>query len=206
MAADKVEAVAAAASPMPQADLPATAPAAAATAAHPEKTTDTATAAAAAAAAGNAAAAVGENGPGQEETAAAAATAAAAEEEEEMAVCITVHPPLIPTTTGAAAAPPLVLEPLAGIELVMQVRQLLAEIPQTCLYSAFRLVAVTPKGDGDGGKDGDGKEGDKGEDGGDDDVWQGPGDVMNDFVELRSIPAIIARPHKVEVRGGRGAP
>lgn len=66
-----------------------------------------------------------------------------------------------------------------------QVRQLLGEIPQTCLYSAFRLVAVTPKGEGDEGEG---------------DVWKGKGDVMNDFVELRSIPAVVARPEKVEVR------
>lgn len=114
------------------------------------------------------------------------------EPAEEMAVFITVHPP----QTSALAAP-LVLEPLAGMELVMQVRQLLAEIPQTCLYSAFRLVAVTPKerpGDGlkeddDGGGGG----------GGGKDVWEGEGDVMNDFVELKSIPAVVARPEKVQV-------
>lgn len=46
-------------------------------------------------------------------------------------------------------------------------------------------MAVTPKGEGDEGAG---------------DVWKGKGDVMNDFVELRSIPAVVARPEKVEVR------
>lgn len=104
---------------------------------------------------------------------------------EEMAVYITVHPP---PQSGAA---PLVLEPLAGVELVMQVRQLLGEIPQTCIYSAFQLVAVTPKEVGEG-SDGDGVVGE--------DVAKGPGDVMNDYAELRSIPAVLSRPGKVEVR------
>lgn len=111
-------------------------------------------------------------------------------EEEEIAVYITIHPP--PQSDAA----PLVLEPLAGVELVMQVRQLLGEIPQTCLYSAFRLVAVIPgEGNGDGGGDGGGKEGVK------EDVWKGDGEVMNDYVELRSIGAVVARPERVEVRG-----
>ncbi|CAM9986093.1 unnamed protein product, partial [Ectocarpus sp. 13 AM-2016] len=123
---------------------------------------------------------------------AAAAAAAAAEQaggEQEIAVLLTVHPP---QTTPAEAAAPLVLEPLGGMELVMQVRQLLGEIPQTCLYSAFRLVALTPEPDGteEGASSGGGR----------DAVWKREGDVMNDFVELRSIPAVAARPEKVEVR------
>lgn len=199
MAADKVEATPANTPAVTSPEAPATAAAAAT-----EKPSDPPAAASAAA--------IDKTGGGQEEAAAAAAAVAGGgekeeeEEEEEMAVFITVHPPHVPTTTGAAAAPPLVLEPLAGMELVMQVRQLLAEIPQTCLYSAFRLVAVTPKaGTGGGGGDNDKEEGGGGgggDDDVDDDVWQGPGDVMNDFVELRSIPAVVARPHKVEVRGG----
>lgn len=122
-----------------------------------------------------------------------------------MAVFITVHPPPVLTTAGAAAAAaPLVLEPLAGMELVLQVRQLLAEIPQTCLYSAFRLVAVTPKGKVEAGAEGgEGTAGGEGG-GGDGDVWEGTGDVMNDFVELRSIPAVVARPEKVVVSGIAG--
>ncbi|CAN0436158.1 unnamed protein product, partial [Ectocarpus sp. 12 AP-2014] len=120
------------------------------------------------------------------------AAAAAAEQEggeQEIAVLLTVYPP---QTTPAEAAAPLVLEPLGGMELVMQVRQLLGEIPQTCLYSAFRLVALTPEPEGteEGASSG----------GGGDAVWEGEGDVMNDFVELRSIPAVAARPEKVEVR------
>lgn len=70
-------------------------------------------------------------------------------------------------------------------------RQLLGEIPQTCLYSAFRLVALTPEPEGS--EDGASSAG------GGDAVWKREGDVMNDFVELRSIPAVAARPEKVEV-------
>eukprot|EP00904_Undaria_pinnatifida_P008674 jgi/Undpi1/4937/HiC_scaffold_19.g08289.m1 len=112
------------------------------------------------------------------------------EGQEDVAVYITVHPPRQPATAGAAASAsaPLVLEPLAGVELVMQVRQLLGEIPQTCLYTAFRLVAVIPEG-GEGGAGGGGE-----------DLWKGKGEVMNDFVELRSIAAVVARPERVEVR------
>ncbi|CAM9703155.1 unnamed protein product, partial [Ectocarpus fasciculatus] len=112
------------------------------------------------------------------------------EQEGEMAVFLTVHPPQ--TTAAAAAAAPLVLEPLGGMELVMQVRQLLGEIPQTCLYSAFRLVALTPEPEGSEDGTSSGGRGDA--------VWKREGDVMNDFVELRSIPAVAARPEKVEVR------
>lgn len=116
------------------------------------------------------------------------------EGQEDVAVYITVHPPRQPATAGAAASAsaPLVLEPLAGVELVMQVRQLLGEIPQTCLYTAFRLVAVIPEG-GEGGAGGGGE-----------DLWKGKGEVMNDFVELRSIAAVVARPERVEVRVGLG--
>lgn len=130
--------------------------------------------------------------------AAAAADAGDREEEEEeemdeVAVCITVHPP------RQSGAGPLVLEPLAGVELVMQVRQLLGEIPQTCLFSAFQLVAVRPKeggGDGEGGGGGGGGGGEEE----DKDVWKREGEVMNDYVELRSIEAVAALPSKVEVR------
>ncbi|CAN0035902.1 unnamed protein product, partial [Sphacelaria rigidula] len=31
-------------------------------------------------------------------------------------------------------------------------------------------------------------------------VWEGSGDVMSDFAELKTIPAVVARPDKVEVR------
>lgn len=73
----------------------------------------------------------------------------------------------------------------------VQVRQLLGEIPQTCLYSAFRLVALTPEPEGSEDGTSSGGRGDA--------VWKREGDVMNDFVELRSIPAVAARPEKVEV-------
>ena len=154
---------------------------------------------------------VGMGGEGEGLVAAAAATTKAGEkdggdagdeQEEEIAVYITVHPPRQPATAAgggggaaaaaAAAVAPLVLEPLAGVELVMHVRQLLGEIPQTCLYTAFRLVAVIPEGN-EGGEGGEGA-------GGGEDVWKGKGEVMNDFVELRSIAAVVARPQRVEVR------
>lgn len=118
----------------------------------------------------------------------AAAADAGDKEADDMAVCITVHPP--PRFGGGA----LVLEPLAGVELVMQVRQLLGEIPQTCLFSAFQLVAVGPKEGGGGG----GVE--------DQDVWKREGEVMNDYVELRSIGAVAACPSKVEVSCERAVP
>ena len=156
---------------------------------------------------------VGMGGEGEGLVAAAATTTKAGEkdggdagdeQEEEIAVYITVHPPRQPATAAggggggggaaaaAAAVAPLVLEPLAGVELVMHVRQLLGEIPQTCLYTAFRLVAVIPEGN-EGGEGGEGA-------GGGEDVWKGKGEVMNDFVELRSIAAVVARPQRVEVR------
>lgn len=108
---------------------------------------------------------------------------------EDMAVYITVHPP------PQSGSGPLVLEPLAGVELVMHVRQLLAEFPQTCIYSAFQLVAVKPSPTSAGeGVPGAGaietlKE----------DVMTAAGDVMNDYAELKSIPAVVARPEKVQV-------
>ena len=123
---------------------------------------------------------IGDDGDGPAGDAMVRAGSAIGEEEEEMAVCITVYPP---QRSGAA---PLMLEPLAGVELVMQIRQLLGEVPQTCLYSAFRLVAVAPRGGGGGGDQ--------------EDVWKREGEVMNDYVELRSIAAIAARPEKVQVR------
>lgn len=98
----------------------------------------------------------------------------AAGEEEDLTVCITVHPP---QKSGAA---PVVLEPLAGVELVLQVRQMLSEMPQTCLYSAYRLIAVAPSGE-------------------EEDVWAGEGEEMNEYVELRSIAAVAARPEKAQV-------
>lgn len=114
---------------------------------------------------------------------------------EEMAVYITVYPP------PQSGATPLVLEPLAGVELVMQVRQLLAEIPQTCIYSAFQLVAVTPEVESAGTKREEGQDGKGGAaSGGKRDVMTAAGDVMNDYAELKSIPAVAARPEKVEVR------
>lgn len=97
-------------------------------------------------------------------------------EEEDLTVCITVHPP---QKSGVA---PVVLEPLAGVELVLQVRQMLSEMPQTCLYSAYRLVAVAPSGEGE-------------------DVWAGEGEEMNEYVELRAIAAVAARPEKAQVGG-----
>lgn len=97
-------------------------------------------------------------------------------EEEDLTVCITVHPP---QKSGAA---PVVLEPLAGVELVLQVRQMLSEMPQTCLYSAYRLIAVAPSGEGE-------------------DVWAGEGEEMNEYVELRAIAAVAARPDKAQVGG-----
>lgn len=114
---------------------------------------------------------------------------------EDLAVYITVYPP------PQSGAGPLVLEPLSGVELVMQVRQLLAEIPQTCIYSAFKLIAVTPAkaGAGDGGaeKEAGGSSSRR-------DVMRAPGDVMNDYAELKSIPAVVARPDKVQVSIGKG--
>lgn len=114
--------------------------------------------------------------------------------EEDIAVYITVYPP---PQSGSA---PLVLESLAGVEIVIQVKALLAELPQTCVYSAYQLVAVTPKVVEGGGDAGGGVDVGAGEEAADEaDVWKGGGDVMNDFAELKSIPAVLARPQKVQV-------
>lgn len=117
--------------------------------------------------------------------------------EEDMAVYMTVYPP---PESGAA---PLVLEPLPGGELAIQVKALLGELAQTCIYSAYRLVAVTPKAPDVSTKNGGGAGGAPATAGGDGgSVWEGGGDVMNDFVELKTIPAVAARPEKVEVGVG----
>lgn len=131
----------------------------------------------------------------RDEEAAASASSEVGTSAEEMAVSITVYPP------PQSGATPLVLEPLAGVELVMQVRQLLAEIPQTCIYSAFQLVAVTPEVASAGTKREEGEDTKGGAVSGvKRDVMTAAGDVMNDYAELKSIPAVVARPEKVEVR------